>query len=110
MLESETAVSSVRSNRPPLGHDAGTSASSGHAATRPARNSIRIYRSAAGYTLQRAQGRDLSSTGSAGQDPNDYTNSYGGLSTRDRPNMLSLMGSYEICRAATIQGRGLVLS
>ena len=47
-------------------------------------------------TRQRAQGRDLSSTGSAGQDPNDLINSYGGLGTRDRPNMLTLMGSYEL--------------
>ena len=52
----------------------------------------------AGYTRQRAQGQDVGSTGTAGQDPNDYINSYGGLGSRDRPNMFSLMGSYEIPR------------
>jgi hypothetical protein len=49
-----------------------------------------------GYTRQRAKGQDIGSTGNAGQDPNDYINAYGGLSSRDRPNMFSLMGSYEI--------------
>lgn len=48
----------------------------------------------AGYTRQRAEGLELS--GSAGQDPNDYTNARGGLGSRDRPHMFSLMGSYEI--------------
>jgi len=50
----------------------------------------------AGYTRQRAKGQDLGSTGNAGQDPNDYINAYGGLGSRDRPNMFSLMGSYEV--------------
>src|SRR5262249_19251438 len=53
------------------------------------------YQFTAGYTHQRAQGLDLSS-GNAGQDPNDLVNAKGGLSTRDRPNMFSLIGSYEI--------------
>src|SRR5262245_38581249 len=57
------------------------------------------YQFTAGYTRQRAQGLDLSS-GNAGQDPNDLINAKGGLSTRDRPNMFSLMGSYEIPRIA----------
>jgi hypothetical protein len=48
----------------------------------------------AGYTRQRAEGLELG--GSAGQDPNDYINARGGLGSRDRPNMFSLMGSYEI--------------
>ena len=50
----------------------------------------------AGYTRQRAEGLDLGATGTAGQDPNDYINAGGGLGSRDRPNMLSLMGSYEV--------------
>jgi len=57
------------------------------------------YQFTAGYTRQRATGLDLSS-GNAGQDPNDLINAKGGLSTRDRPNMFSLMGSYEIPRIA----------
>jgi hypothetical protein len=57
------------------------------------------YQFTAGYTRQRAQGQELSS-GNAGQDPNDLINARGGLSTRDRPNMFSLMGSYEIPRIA----------
>lgn len=50
----------------------------------------------AGYTRQRATGLDLGSAGTGGQDPNDYTNARGGLSSRDRPNMFSLIGSYEL--------------
>jgi len=53
------------------------------------------YQFTAGYTRQRATGLDLSS-GSAGQDPNDLINAKGGLGSRDRPNMFSLMGSYEV--------------
>ena len=53
------------------------------------------YQFTAGYTRQRAEGLDLSS-GTAGQDPNDLINARGGLGSRDRPNMFSLMGSYEV--------------
>ena len=49
----------------------------------------------AGYTRQRAEGLELSA-GTAGQDPNDFINARGGLASRDRPHMFSLMGSYEI--------------
>ncbi len=58
-----------------------------------------------GYTRQRAEGLDLSSSGAVpmacqalvcGQDPNDLINASGGLASRDRPNMFSLLGSYEI--------------
>lgn len=52
----------------------------------------------AGYTRQRATGLDLNSSSTAGQDPNDYINAKGGLASRDRPNMFSLIGSYEIPR------------
>jgi hypothetical protein len=51
----------------------------------------------AGYTRQRADGLELSA-GTLGQDPNDYINARGGLASRDRPHMFSLMGSYEIPR------------
>jgi hypothetical protein len=52
-----------------------------------------------GYTRQKAEG--LEPTGNvsgtpAGRDPNDYINLEGRLGARDRPNMFSLMGSYEI--------------
>jgi hypothetical protein len=50
----------------------------------------------AGYTRQRSKGLELS--GNAGQDPNDFINTRGGLGSRDRPNMFSLIGSYEIPR------------
>jgi hypothetical protein len=47
-----------------------------------------------GYTRQKSQG--LEPTGTLGRDPNDYINLDGRLGARDRPNMVSLMGSYEI--------------
>ena len=50
----------------------------------------------AGYTRQRAEGLELNASGTAGQDPNDLINARGGLGSRDRPHMISLMGSYEI--------------
>lgn len=56
----------------------------------------------AGYTRQRAEGVDpgagTATCGAAtcGRDPNDYINLDGGLGSRDRPHMLSLMGSYEV--------------
>jgi Carboxypeptidase regulatory-like domain len=60
----------------------------------------------AGYTRQKAEGLEPG-TGSAapganrsntpeGRDPNDLINLDGRLGARDRPNMVSLMGSYEI--------------
>src|SRR5205823_8940103 len=48
----------------------------------------------AGYTRQQAEGLEFG--GNGGQDPNDYINVEGGLGSRDRPNMFSLLGSYEI--------------
>lgn len=48
----------------------------------------------AGYTRQKSEG--LEPTGVLGRDPNDYINLEGRLGARDRPNMVSLMGSYEI--------------
>ena len=57
------------------------------------------YQFTAGYTRQRATGLDLSS-GNVGQDPNDLINAKGGLGSRDRPNMFSLMGSYEVPKIA----------
>jgi hypothetical protein len=44
-----------------------------------------------GYTRQSAVGLE-----SDGRDPNDFINAEGGLGSRDRPHMLSLMGSVEI--------------
>jgi Carboxypeptidase regulatory-like domain/TonB dependent receptor len=58
----------------------------------------------AGYTRQRSKGLEpaAGSRGCAastcGRDPNDYINLDGGLGARDRPNMFSLMGSYEVPR------------
>ena len=63
------------------------------------RRFVNGYQFTAGYTRQRATGLDLSA-GNAGQDPNDLINAKGGLGSRDRPNMFSLMGSYEIPRIA----------
>jgi hypothetical protein len=57
----------------------------------------------AGYTRQRAKGIEPTGTRSGtpeGRDPNDFINLEGGLGARDRPNMLSLMGSYEVPRIA----------
>jgi hypothetical protein len=51
-----------------------------------------------GYTLQRAEGLDPG--GTAGRDPTDLVNQEGGLGARDRPHMLSLMGSYELPKIA----------
>jgi hypothetical protein len=51
-----------------------------------------------GYTRQRAEGLEFG--GNGGQDPNDYINAEGGLGSRDRPHMFSLMGSYEIPKVA----------
>jgi hypothetical protein len=53
----------------------------------------------AGYTRQKSEG--LEPTGNRngtpeGRDPNDLINLEGRLGARDRPNMVSLMGSYEI--------------
>jgi hypothetical protein len=68
----------------------------------------------AGYTRQRAAGLELG--GTAGRDPNDYTNANGGLGSRDRPHMFSLMGSYEtpevelpIDQPLRLQGAGELL-
>jgi hypothetical protein len=47
----------------------------------------------AGYTRQRAKGVEVT-----GQDPNDYINADGGLGTRDRPHMFTMIGSYEVPR------------
>jgi len=44
-----------------------------------------------GYTRQRAKGLEVS-----GQDPNDFINADGGLGNRDKPHMLSVLGSYDI--------------
>jgi hypothetical protein len=52
----------------------------------------------AGYTRQRSKG--LEPTGTTGRDPNDYTNLEGYLGARDRPHMVSLMGSYEVPKIA----------
>jgi len=58
------------------------------------------YQFTAGYTRQRSEGLDFSSSGNLGQDPNDLINARGGLGSRDRPNMFSLMGSYEVPKIA----------
>jgi hypothetical protein len=60
----------------------------------------------AGYTRQKAQGLEPGNAGAApganrngtpeGRDPNDLINLEGRLGARDRPNMVSLMGAYEI--------------
>jgi Carboxypeptidase regulatory-like domain/TonB dependent receptor-like, beta-barrel len=56
----------------------------------------------AGYTRQQSKGLEpaAGSPGCAastcGRDPNDLINLDGGLGARDRPHMVSLMGSYEV--------------
>ena len=56
----------------------------------------------AGYTRQRSKGLEPAAgspgcgAATCGRDPNDLINLDGGLGARDRPNMVSLMGSYEI--------------
>ncbi len=56
----------------------------------------------AGYTRQRSKGLEPAAgspgcgAATCGRDPNDFINLDGGLGSRDRPNMFSLMGSYEI--------------
>jgi len=60
----------------------------------------------AGYTRQKSEGLEPGAAGAApganrngspeGRDPNDLINLEGRLGARDRPNMVSLMGSYEI--------------
>jgi hypothetical protein len=57
----------------------------------------------AGYTRQRSKGLEPTGTRSLtpeGRDPNDYINLEGYLGARDRPHMVSLMGSYEIPKIA----------
>ena len=52
----------------------------------------------AGYTRQSSKG--LEPGGIIGRDINDFINLDGGLGSRDRPHMVSLMGSYEIPKVA----------
>jgi hypothetical protein len=53
----------------------------------------------AGYTRQRSLGIDPpASFTTVGLDPNSLINLAGGLGVRDRPNMVTFMGSYEVPR------------